>query len=122
MKILVSVFMIIVVAVCTAMWILYESDKRIVLVTEICYDKWLSGYEDIKSMDEGVLYSSRSFPNKLFPPGGYMFAIRGRICLKFSPWEFHSVYADVISRPADTNMVYIHSCSRRYAGATVDAP
>lgn len=112
----------ILVACGAATWLWYENDKRIILVAAISYDEWLRGYKDISVMDIGVLYSSECFPNKRFPSNGYFFAVRGRICLKFSPWEFHSVYADVISEPADPNMVYVHSCNRRYAGATVDAP
>lgn len=118
--IITSCVFLIVIGIAISIW--YENDKRINLVAVFQYDDWLCGYDGINSMDIGVPYSSESFPNKNFPSCGYLFAVRGRVCVKFSPWEFHSVYADIISKPADTNMVYVHSCNRRYAGATVDAP
>ena len=42
------------------------------------------------------------------------FAVRGNRFVRIRPDGFHQLYGSVDIVPADTNMVYIHSCRARY--------
>ena len=42
------------------------------------------------------------------------FAVRGRRFTRIRPDKFHHVYGSIDVVPADTNLVYVHSCRARY--------
>ena len=43
-----------------------------------------------------------------------VFAVRGNRFARIRPTKFHYVYGSIDIVPADTNLVYIHSCRTRY--------
>jgi hypothetical protein len=43
-----------------------------------------------------------------------VFAVRGNRFVRIRPTKFHYVYGSIDVVPADTNLVYIHSCRSRY--------
>jgi len=92
----------------------YHSQKIICQVAVVTYDDWLQkGGRDLKVGEMDL--------NLDFDDGKYRddrkhcyFAIRGEVAQRFVPWEFRSIYADIKSRKADEQCVYIHSYNRKY--------
>lgn len=95
-------------------WVLYENHLRIQLVRVEHYSDWVEG--EGRPLDVGVVepLGKEAIKARGLSGEGCYFAMRGRIAVKFVPWQFHAVYADIESAPADENCVYLHSYNARF--------
>lgn len=107
----------VIVAVCMTSlgWLLYSYRSRTIrLLREEDYRTWLKngggelqvGQLDAVGANSPLVAGDSS--------AGCYFGLRGQIAVRFVPWSFHSEYADIITRPADENKVYIHCYNARF--------